>query len=65
MLGPQWTFEMMTLRLSHKESENYEFKNYVTIMSKLKLNIGHHQMRNLRIKCIEHFQYRKILFLKT
>jgi hypothetical protein len=51
----------MTLRLSHKKSEKCEFKNYAIIMSKLKLKIGHHQMRNLRVKCIEHFQYKKLL----
>ncbi len=32
-----WTFEMTTLCLSHIESEKCGFKNYVIVLSKLKL----------------------------
>jgi len=32
-----WTFEMMTLCLSHIENEKCGFKNYVIVLSKLKL----------------------------
>ncbi len=29
-----WSFQMMTLYLSHKENEKCEFKNYVIVMLK-------------------------------
>jgi hypothetical protein len=32
-----WTFEMMTLCLSHIENENCGLKKYVIVISKLKL----------------------------
>ncbi len=32
-----WTFEMMTLHLSHIENENYKLKKYIIVMSNLKL----------------------------
>jgi hypothetical protein len=32
-----WTFEMITLCLSHIENENCGFKKYVIVISKLKL----------------------------
>jgi hypothetical protein len=32
-----WTFEMITLCLSHIENENFELKKYVIVISKLKL----------------------------
>jgi len=50
-----WTFEMMTLRLSHTKNENYGFKKYVIVISKLKLENGHYKMNNFIVKCIEFF----------
>ncbi len=50
-----WTFEMMTLCLSHIENEKCGLKKYVIVISKLKIKIGHHKMNNLIVRCIENF----------
>jgi hypothetical protein len=50
-----WTFEMITICLSHKKIENYGLKKYVIVISKLKLKISHHKMNNLIVRCIENF----------
>jgi len=36
IMDSQWTFEMRTLRLSHKENEKCGLKRYVKVVSKYK-----------------------------
>ncbi len=50
-----WTFEMMTLCLSHTKNEKCGFKKYVIIILKLKLKINHHKINNLIVRYIENF----------
>jgi hypothetical protein len=49
-----WTFEMMTLCLSHTKNEKCGLNKYVIVISKKK-KIGHHKMNNLIVRCIENF----------
>jgi len=46
---------MTTLRLSRRENEKCGIKKYIKVVSKLKLKIKHHQMKNRLMKCIEIF----------
>jgi hypothetical protein len=50
-----WTFEMMTLCLSHTKNEKCGLKKYVIVISKIKIKIGHHKINNLIVRCIENF----------
>jgi hypothetical protein len=59
-----WTFEMMTLCLSHIENEKYGFKKYVIVILKLKKNICNHKMNNLIVRCIENFPIYIFSYLK-
>jgi hypothetical protein len=35
-------------------------KKYVIVMQKISKKLGHHQMGNLRLKCIENFSIQEI-----
>jgi hypothetical protein len=59
-----WTFEMMTLCLSHIENGKCGLKKYVIVISKSKLKIGHHKMNNLIVKCIKYFPIYIFSYLK-
>ncbi len=52
---------MSTMCLSCKESEKCGPMKYVIVMSPKK---GHHQMKNLRVKCIETIMIQELLIFK-
>jgi len=60
-----WTFEMMTLCLSHTKNEKCGFKKYVIVISKINKKISHHEMNNLIVKCIEIFSISFLFVVKN